>query len=108
MTINKALWKIIKQICLVDEGKRKVKLARARNLLKTNNLKVAKGCINLIQDNDGNMYRIPNFCINLPYFEREIAKVNDIDNVKPIFLHVKLRIYISYTYMISMVIKSMK
>ena len=94
MAINKAQWKMIKQICIVDEGMKLLKSARARNLMKTNNLKVVKGCINLIQDNDGNMYKIPNFCINLPYFEREIAKVNDIENVNLISLHVTLHLII--------------
>jgi len=65
MKVNKVIWKSIKQICLVDE-------ARARNLLKTNNLKTANGCINTIQDNDGNTYKVPNFCINQPFFEKEI------------------------------------
>lgn len=63
-------------------------LGRAKNLLKTNNLKALKGCINLIQDNEGIIYRVPNFCINQPYFEKEIAKLDKIQGINSKTLHV--------------------
>ena len=36
--------------------------------------KVINGCLNLCQDEYGKLYKIPNFCINLPHFELELLK----------------------------------
>ena len=43
-------------------------------------LKLAKGKINELIDNKNRLYRVPNFCINLPYIEREILPKNIFHN----------------------------
>jgi hypothetical protein len=50
---------------------------RARNLLQAYNLVTVNGCINNLQDMQGKIYHIPNFCINDPYFEKEIKEEED-------------------------------
>ena len=46
---------------------------RAKNLLATNFITPVNGCLNLIQDNSKKVYKIPNFCINDPYFEKVVT-----------------------------------
>ena len=60
----------------------KLILARARKLLQASNLKLVNGCINFFNDNEGNVYKIPNYCINQPYFEKELENVQNLDVVE--------------------------
>lgn len=41
-------------------------------ILEEYHLTTAEGCINHIIDEEGNHYHIPNYCINDPYFEKEL------------------------------------
>ena len=63
--INKQQWKIIHQACIYDHIK-------AEEYLYKNNMKCKSGCINEVVDANDNVYKVPNFCINDPYFELEI------------------------------------
>jgi hypothetical protein len=47
---------------------------RARNLLQAYNLQTVNGCICDLQDSNGKHYHVPNFCINDPFFEKEIKQ----------------------------------
>ena len=58
-------WKIIHQACIYDH-------INAEEFLYKNNIKTLEGCINLCIDNQGNVFRIPNYCINDPYFQLEL------------------------------------
>ena len=51
---------------------------RANLLLEEYKIKTVNGCINHLIDENGNQYKIPNYCINEPYFE----KVLENDNIK--------------------------
>ncbi len=56
---------------------------RADNLIKQAGLITAEGCINhLIEEYTGEHFVIPNFCINDPYFEKQI--INDQDCINAI------------------------
>ena len=35
------------------------------------------GCINICTHNQGNIFRVPNYCINDPYFELELLNNNE-------------------------------
>ena len=61
----KSKWKIIHQACIYDH-------INAEEYLYKNNMKTLEGCINLCMDNQGNIFRVPNYCINDPYFELEL------------------------------------
>ena len=63
------IWRSIKQAVLMDD-------LRGSNHLESLRLKPIKGCINELRDHKGNIYKIPNYCINDPYFEKIIE--NDI------------------------------
>ena len=43
-------------------------------MLTLNNIIPLNGCINCCKDLEGNIYKIPNFCINNPYIEKELIK----------------------------------
>lgn len=58
-------WKFIHQACVFDHIK-------GEEYLYTHHLKTKNGCINKIVDKDGNVYVVPNFCINDPYFEIQV------------------------------------
>lgn len=58
-------WAIIHQACVFDHHKAEI-------FLKNNNFKTQSGCINNLIDNKGRTYHVPNFCINDPFFEREV------------------------------------
>lgn len=49
-----------------------IHLDRSNLLLQEYRLKTADGCINHIIDQSDNHYLIPNYCINDPYFEKEL------------------------------------
>ena len=63
----KSKWKIIHQACIYDH-------INAEEFLYKNNMKTLEGCINLCIDNQGNVFRIPNYCINDPYFQLELLE----------------------------------
>jgi len=52
--------------------------------LKKNNLSTVNGKINELIDVRNKIYKIPNFCINLPYFEKEILSVDETHQIKKI------------------------
>ena len=62
---HKAQWKIVHQACIYDHIK-------AEEYLYKNNMKTLNGCINQCVDSANNVYKVPNFCINDPYFELEL------------------------------------
>ena len=62
---NYRVWEAINQAVVYDE-------VRANMHLEENGLTTYNGCINHIIDQDGNHYHIPNYCINDPYFEKEL------------------------------------
>ena len=68
---NWITWKIIHRAVSYDE-------MRANLLLEEYKIKTVNGCINHLIDDNGNQYKIPNYCINEPYFE----KVLENDNIK--------------------------
>ena len=61
----KAKWKIIHQACIYDH-------INAEEFLYKNNMKTLEGCINMCTDNQGNVFRVPNYCINDPHFQLEL------------------------------------
>ena len=67
---NWITWKIIHRAIKFDEFK-------ASLLLNEYNIKPLKGCINHLIDKNGNEYKIPNYCINDPYFEKKLEN-NDV------------------------------
>lgn len=73
---KKNKWKILHQACIYDH-------VNAEEFLYKNNFKTVSGCINMCIDDDKNVYRIPNYCINDPYYELEILPKNE-DNIKNI------------------------
>ena len=77
---NWITWKIIKRATLFDELK-------ASLLLNEYNIKPLKGCINHLIDENGNEYKVPNYCINDPYY------VKDLDNTNIVEEKIKIRFY---------------
>jgi hypothetical protein len=77
------MWNVINQACVYD-------VYRANMLLEKYNLKCVDGCINHIVDENGEHYYIPNYCINDPYFEKELSEeeANKKFNVELILLDV--------------------
>ena len=63
-------WKIIHQACIYDH-------INAEEFLYKNNMKTLEGCINICCDKQGNIFRIPNYCINDPYFQLELLNNKD-------------------------------
>ena len=78
---NWPIWNTIKRAVLFDEY-------RSNILLKEYNINTVNGCINHLIDSKGNEYRIPNYCINEPYFEKLYFDEKDIIEKK-----VKLNIH---------------
>lgn len=66
----KAKWKIIHQACIYDH-------INAEEFLFKNNMKTLNGCINMCTDDEGNIFRVPNYCINDPYFQLELLNNNE-------------------------------
>ena len=73
-------WRIIQQICVFDEE-------RANLTLGHYNFQVAENCVNHIIDNHGKHYFVPNYCINDPYFEKELIQTNEPEKKIKIFLY---------------------
>ena len=63
-------WEIVQKICIFDEQ-------RAKEILEKNNFKLKNNCVNEIIGPDGTLFYVPNFCINDPFFERELIKNNN-------------------------------
>ena len=61
----KSKWKIVHQACIYDH-------INAEEFLFKNNMKTVEGCINMCVDNQGNIFRVPNYCINDPHFQLEL------------------------------------
>ena len=70
---NKGQWKIIHQACIFDHIK-------GEDYLYKNKIKTVDGCINECIDSKGNIYKVPNYCINDPYFELEILPKDNLHN----------------------------
>ena len=70
---HKIQWKNIHQACVYDHIK-------AEEYLYKNNIKTLDGCINQCVDAYGNIYKVPNFCINDPYFELELLPKDNSHN----------------------------
>ena len=68
---NWVVWNTIKRAVEYDES-------RSSLLLKEYNIKPVNGCINHLVDSKGNYYKIPNYCINDPYFEKIIVDENNV------------------------------
>ena len=62
-------WDIIHQACIYPHIK-------AEEYLAKYNFRTLDGCINMCVDPEGNIYRVPNYCINDPYFEKELKPKN--------------------------------
>ena len=63
--LNVHRWKIIHQACIYDH-------INAEEFLFKNNIRTLNGCINMCLDEDGKIYRVPNYCINDPTFQLEL------------------------------------
>jgi hypothetical protein len=75
-----SIWKTIRHACIMDECNIILYLTfivRGVSLLNSLGIQTVEGCINHLKDKSGNIYRIPNFCINDPYFEKHISEEDD-------------------------------
>jgi hypothetical protein len=82
------IWKALRLASLTDHIK-------SENILKQHNLQTLNGCINKCKDNESNIYNIPNFCINDPFFEKEILPEHELDFKNP-DLKIKINLYDLY------------
>ena len=78
---NWVVWDTIKRAVEFDES-------RSSILLEEYNIKPVNGCINHLVDSKGNYYKIPNYCINDPYFEKIIVDENNVKEEK-----IKIKLY---------------
>lgn len=79
-------------------------LVRSATVLKQVGLKTVYNAINFLKDENGNYYYIPNFCINDPFFEKEI-KTAENETIQGKELKVKknfLLCYFRFLFMIYM------
>ena len=97
---NWTIWKVVKQAVDYDEH-------RASLLLDQYDILTYNGCINHLIDKERNQYKIPNYCINDPYFEREIKENNNC-NTEEKKLNIKFYQYGGDTPIIMEVNGSMK
>ena len=72
-------WNIIHQACVYPHIK-------SEEYLAEHGFKTLDGCINICVDPQGNIYKVPNYCINDPYFEKELkpkyrGNTNNIINI---------------------------
>ena len=70
-----AIWSKIKRAVELDEP-------RDIHYLKHFQIEPINGCINKCKDKEGNIYEIPNYCINDPYYERNIININVEPNIE--------------------------
>ena len=73
-------YKYLRQAILYDSNKRE------EYILK-NGFITLEGCINQVTDSSNNLYSIPNYCINDPYFERVILPVDNKQHDKVLNLY---------------------
>ena len=62
-----------------------MQIDRSNLVLEEYHLTTAEGCINHIIDTEGNHYYVPNYCINDPYFEKNLETNEDVEE-KPLRL----------------------
>ena len=67
-------WELIAKICISDDERIKIALKENDFILKQN-------CINHIISPNGTHFHVPNYCINDPYFEKELIK-SDVEEKK--------------------------
>ena len=72
---NWIVWSTIKRALKYDEK-------RASLLLEEYKIKPFNGCINHLIDLKGNEYRIPNYCINEPYFGKNNEEEKEVKEEK--------------------------
>ena len=73
-------WRIIQQICVFDEERANMTLGRF-------NFEVAENCVNHIIGSHGEHYFVPNYCINDPYFEKELKREDVPEKKIKLFLY---------------------
>ena len=73
-------WNIIRRAITYDE-------IRGSILLNEYDIKCKNGCIDHLIDKEGNEYKVPNYCINEPYFERELGKEDIKDDINNIIFY---------------------
>lgn len=73
-------WNIIRRAITYDE-------VRGSILLNEYDIKCKNGCIDNLIDKEGNEYKVPNYCINEPYFERELGKEDIKDDINNIIFY---------------------
>ena len=73
-------WSIIRRAITYDE-------VRGSILLNEYDIKCKNGCIDHLIDKEGNEYKVPNYCINEPYFERELGKEDIKDDINNIIFY---------------------
>ena len=73
-------WNIIRRAITYDE-------VRGSILLNEYDIKCKNGCIDHLIDKEGNEYKVPNYCINEPYFERELGKEDIKDDINNIIFY---------------------
>ena len=73
-------WRIIEQICVFDEERANMTLGRF-------NFEVAENCVNHIIGSHGEHYFVPNYCINDPYFEKELKREDVPEKKIKLFLY---------------------
>ena len=67
-----------------------LKIVRATLILKQLSLEPSQNCINHLVDEKGAHYYIPNFCINDPYFEKQIKEdtvLNHKEKILKVFIY---------------------
>ena len=75
-------YRYIKQAILYDNNK-------CEEYLIKNGFNTVDGCINKCTDSSGYIYMIPNYCINDPYFEKELLEKNTTRETKKISIYLK-------------------
>ena len=75
-------WSIIQKAVMLDES-------RSLDYLEIFEIEPINGCINRCKDKEGNIYDIPNYCINDPYFERDL-EINTNEQIEEKELKVKI------------------
>ena len=73
-------WNVIRRAITYDE-------VRGSILLNEYDIKCKNGCIDHLIDKEGNEYKVPNYCINEPYFERELGKEDIKDDINNIIFY---------------------
>ena len=62
------IWRTIRTLCETEAE-------TAEQLLEASGLFLIEGTLRILRDNNGNIYQIPNFCINDPLYIKEYDKV---------------------------------